>query len=235
MSSRLFISLSSTVLLACVGSGTDIGDVAELSDAGSQSADGDPGQPDQVDSGASTPDASPGTSADAGGGSSAVSCSNYPSTDGLINVGNPLRNYEFVDKNGDSGRFCDYAEAGYQLAYVVGAALTCGICRDSVDELESFQEDYHDQGVIVIEALQDASSVAELQGWPGSDHSYERIYTIPEAQITADCTDAADCDWESRPHHFLVDLATMEVLDPWCNPWPYDDTSNWHNCVAPYL
>ena len=74
------------------------------------------------DSGTVPPDSGSGSQADSG--AIVDMCANYPPTDGKMNIGNPVRNYHWVDKNGNEHYLCELATGSNRYLYLVMASKT---------------------------------------------------------------------------------------------------------------
>jgi hypothetical protein len=92
-----------------------------------------------------------------------------------------------------------------------------------VGDLANLQIAYADQGVVVLEVIQDAANEATLDGWPASD-DYAVMRTSPSTQMQSDFGSAAT--FEGYPTFPLVDLQTMEVVNSDC--WY---ASSWQACI----
>lgn len=166
-------------------------------------------------------------------------CDNYPPTNGLIEAGNPIRNYTFVDKTGATRQLCELSDGTNRFAYLVYSSLTCGYCQEEAHHFEAFQRANAANGVVVVEAIVDAVAVAQLNAWPGSAYDYDLIAVQPDPNLPQiDCTNTPACDSGYTPHHMLIDLTTMRVLEPNCTHAEAIrayDRSYWQACIDRHL
>lgn len=97
----------------------------------------------------------------------------------------------------------------------------------------------------MAEFLVDIADDTKVQQWvsnSGTTHIVGRI--VPSAgQPQSDCNNSASCSWPCIPHHLLVDLSTMQVVQTNCLTCPevIDGQNNgnsldyWNRCIGPYL
>ena len=89
-------------------------------------------------------------------------------------------------------------------------------------------EQFEDDGVVVMEVVQDATSGAALETWSlGNDYNLFR--TEPSMAMQTDYGAA----WVGYPTFALIDLQTMEVLVQDC----YGDgtVTSWASCIESHL
>ena len=161
-------------------------------------------------------------------------CEAYPETGGLIERGNVVRNYAWVDKTGASRELCDLSNGENRLAFIVYGSVTCLTCQHEAADLAELRREYRDRGVVAVQWLVDAESVEQLEKWPGASLDYALGFVRPNPeQVMDDCQEADECEFAHvLPHHFIVDLRTMKVVAPNCHVYTKDE---WAKCLAPFL
>jgi hypothetical protein len=122
-----------------------------------------------------------------------------------------------------------------KILYLVLSSLNCPFCYDEGEDLEQFHQAHEADHVIVVEMLADATSAQQLTSWQGS-FTHQAIAGTPDpSQAHDDCINGGTCG--SVPHHALIDLTTMKILNADCYPnndYPINP-QDWEDCVAPYL
>ena len=153
-------------------------------------------------------------------------CADYPEPDNGFGLGDVVRNYTLWDADDQELQLCALAGGDHTLLFLSISKTDCSICAEEVGELEALQAEYADEGVVVMEVLQDADGAEVLEAWPGHGLDYLLLRTSPPDQIVTDYGDG----FLGYPTIPLIDLHTMQVLDRDCWFGP-----SWEECIEEHL